>query len=81
MITTERRAPCRLSPLELRRQLNQDQLMTLAELEHFGWELRFIRRQPFQEPVPVVFDAERRRFAVLRRDGGIDEDPGFDIRG
>jgi len=64
----------------LKRQLNDDQRLTLAELEGFGWELKFIRRPLFQDPVPVVFDSDRKRFAVLERDGTLNESPGFDIR-
>jgi hypothetical protein len=56
-------------------------LVTLTELEHFGWELKFIRRKPFQPPIPVVFDADRKRFAVLDEDGSLNLEPGFEIRG
>ena len=38
----------------LKRELNTEQRLTLAELEKFGWELKFIRRPLFQQPVPVV---------------------------
>lgn len=76
----ERRANERQSQAYLRSQLNTEQLATLVELEHFGWELKFIRRKPFQPPVPVVFDADRKRFAVLEQDGRINDNPGFEIR-
>ncbi len=64
----------------LRSQLNQDQLLELATIERFGWELKFIRRPPFQKPIPVVYDSETKRFAVLKEDGSLDDNPGFDIR-
>lgn len=64
----------------LKRDLNQDQILALSELEKFGWELKFIRRPMFQQPVPVVFDSDRKHFAVLNADGTLDETPGFDIR-
>ena len=64
----------------LRRELNQDQTLALAELEKFGWELKFIRRPMFQQPIPVVFDSDRKHFAILNADGTLDENPGFDIR-
>jgi hypothetical protein len=76
-----RRAEAAASQAQLKSQLNAAQLNTLGELEHFGWELKFIRRKPFQEPVPVVFDADRKRFAVLEMDGTLNDDPGFEIRG
>jgi len=65
----------------LRDLLNEDQRMTLVELEHFGWELKFVRRPLFQPSIPVVFDADRKRYAVLEVDGSLNEQPGFDIRG
>jgi hypothetical protein len=80
-IDIERRADARQAQSLLRSQLNQDQLLTLCELEHFGWELKFIRRKPFQPPIPVVFDADRKRFAVLDEDGSLNTEPGFAIRG
>jgi hypothetical protein len=64
----------------MKRQLNEDQRLTLAELESFGWELKFIRRPLFQTSVPVVFDSDRKTFAVLEPDGTLNENPGFDIR-
>ena len=62
------------------RELNPAQLAALSDLERFGWELKFIRRPLFQETVPVVFDPDRKHFAVLTADGTLDEHPGFDIR-
>ena len=76
----ERRNNQKMLSAELKRQLNSDQRMTLSELERYGWELKFIRRRPFQEPVPVVFDGDRKKVAVLRADGTLDENPGFEIR-
>lgn len=76
----ERRKNERELSSALKRQLNDDQRLTLNELERYGWELKFIRRKPFQEPVPVVFDGDRRKFAVLEPDGRLNENPGFQIR-
>jgi len=42
--------------------------------------LKFIRRPLFQDPIAVVFDSERKHFAVLEPDGTLNENPGFDIR-
>jgi hypothetical protein len=64
----------------LKRELNEAQKIALAELERFGWELKFIRRPMFDQPVPVVFDSNREHFAVLNLDGSLNEKPGFDIR-
>lgn len=64
----------------LKSELNESQHDTLRQLEQLGWELKFIRHPLFQPAVPVVFDGNRERFAVLRDDGSLDDDPGFDIR-
>lgn len=64
----------------MERELNQDQLITLRELERYGWELKFVRRPQFKPSIPIVFDSDRRKFAVLKEDGTLDENPGFEIR-
>jgi hypothetical protein len=67
-------------PSALRRSLNENQLLTLIDLEKLGWELKFIRRPMFDELYPVVFDPDRKHYAVLKPDGTLDESPGFEIR-
>jgi hypothetical protein len=64
----------------LKRQLNAAQILTLRGLEQFGWELKFIRRPPFQTPIAVVSDGSRKQYAVLELDGTLNENPGFPIR-
>lgn len=64
----------------LKSELNTDQRETLDELEKFGWELRFVRHDPEQRPVPVIFDANKSKFAVLDQDGSLDEDAFINIR-
>ncbi|MBK6728802.1 MAG: hypothetical protein IPG63_16545 [Xanthomonadales bacterium] len=64
----------------MERDLNEDQIMSLRGLERYGWELKFVRRPPSKTPIPVVFDSARKKFAVLKSDGSLDENPGFDIR-
>lgn len=65
----------------LERDLNENQVATLRSLEGVGWELKFVRRKLFQPAVPVIFDSDRKKFAVLEVDGTLNENPGFDIRG
>ena len=79
-VEKERRSGQRELSSVLKRQLNDAQLLTLRGLEGFGWELKFIRRPMFQQPIPVVFDSDRRTYAVLLPDGTLDQNPGFDIR-
>jgi hypothetical protein len=76
----ERRKAVRELSSVLKRDLNEAQRVTLTGLEQFGWELKFVRRKPFQPAVAVVFDGDRKNFAVLEPDGTLNENPGFDIR-
>jgi len=64
----------------LERLLNSAQIQTLRSLEHFGWELKFVRKPLFQPSVPIIFDADRRHFAVIEEDGTLNENPQFTIR-
>ena len=81
MAENERRVGMAPLPRMLAGDLNEEQRETLRSVENFGWELKFIRRVPFQANVPVVFDGDRKKFAVLELDGSLNEEPGFDIRG
>jgi len=64
----------------LERDLSFDQLVTLRDLERFGWELKFVRRPPFQNPIPVIFDPDRKHYAVILPDGSLDEAESLNIR-
>jgi hypothetical protein len=77
----ERRKEDPVERAKLRAELNEDQRIALSDLERFGWELKFIRHPLFAESVPVVFDPDRKSYAVILADGTLDEHPGFDIRG
>ena len=80
MAQAERRTGTHKSGRELRSELNDAQLETLNELERFGWQLKFIRRPMFQPSIPVVFDGDRKHYAVLEPDGTLNEHPAFTIR-
>lgn len=79
-MTYERRNDAERKRQELRTDLNQVQQENLVTLERFGWVLKFVRRPLFQPSIPVVFDCDRRTFAVLEADGTLNEHPPFDIR-
>lgn len=79
-MTQERRRDQQPISDVLKAELNPEQRETLGELEKFGWELRFVRHDPEQRPVPVIFDAEREKFAVLDLDGELDEKAFINIR-
>ena len=80
MPDSERRKTASEKLARLKRELNNSQVNTLNSLEQFGWELKFIRHKLFQDPIAVVFDGNREKFAVLEADGKLNENPGFDIR-
>ena len=64
----------------LKRELNEAQLETLASLERFGWELKFVRRPPFQPSVAVVMDSEQKSLGVLESDGTLNESADLTLR-
>ena len=64
----------------MERELSDEQVVVLRQLENYGWELKFIRHLPFQAPQPVLFDSDRSHYAVLMPDGSLDEHAGIDIR-
>lgn len=76
----ERRDEVLAALASLRARLNPNQQVTLRELEKFGWELKFIRHALFHEPLPVVFDGNGNKHAVLKPDGTLDDNPGFELR-
>lgn len=80
MVDKERRRLAKAQQAALKRELNEAQNLTLASLEPFGWELKFVRRPMFQASIPVVFDGDRKKYAVLEPDGSLNENPGFKIR-
>jgi hypothetical protein len=80
MVDKERRHNNAPQTIALRRELNEAQKLELSSLERFGWELKFVRRPMFQNPIPVVFDGDRKKYAVLEPDGTLNENPGFNIR-
>ena len=63
----------------LKRQLNDAQLATLNTLERFGWEIKFIRSTP-EGRMPVLYDPDVRKYAILREDGELDETPRITFR-
>lgn len=78
MPTPERRRPVSTSSKQWRAQLNDSQLETARELERFGWDLRFVRKKPFQPAVPVMFGDHS--FLCLREDGTMEDEPPMELR-
>ena len=80
MYGRERRRSHDADQAALRAALTPAQREALPLLERFGWTLRFVRRPLFQDPVPILFDREGRRWVTLEPDGSINESPGFKLR-
>lgn len=64
----------------LKRELNDDQRDTLAQLERFGWTLKFVRHPLFQEPVGVIMNPDTHTFAVIEPNGTLNEQAGLSFR-
>ncbi len=77
---SERRKISRQKPAEMERDLNDAQLITLRNLENFGWELRFVRNPLFQEPVAVLVDTDTGECSVLEEDGDLNKNHDLTIR-
>jgi hypothetical protein len=67
-------------PRNLSDILNELQMTSLHQIENFGWQLHFVRRPLFQDPVVVIVSAEGDRFGTLEADGRIEIKHQFDIR-
>jgi hypothetical protein len=75
--TADRRAPTSERSMVLKRELNESQLATLNTLERFGWQLKFVRRECAAKTA-VLFDPDAKRYALLGRDGNVNENPIFE---
>ena len=69
MMDRDRRAGELQSRSEKERNLSDEQVNGLRKFEQFGWELLFVRQPHFEEPVPVMYDVDTGRYAVLDKDG------------
>ena len=67
-------------PENLEDWLTQDQLDALKQIRNFGWELKFVRRPAFQDPVAIIFCDNGKKIGVLEKDGKIDMNPDITIR-
>lgn len=78
MPPNDRRRPVPSTSKELLEQLNELQLETARGLERFGWDLRFVRKRPFQPAVPVMFGDNS--FLCLHEDGTMEDEPAIELR-
>ena len=54
----ERRLPNRHIPENLDQFLNTSQVLTLHQIESFGWHIQFVRHPLFQDPVIFIGDVK-----------------------
>ena len=67
-------------PNNWKKLLNPLQLMAIKNVEKFGWELHFVRRNGLDTPVPVVKGPEGELLGVIDLDGNINNNPNIIIR-
>jgi hypothetical protein len=67
-------------PENLEDWLSQDQLNALKQIRSFGWELKFVRRPVFQDPIVIIYCDDGNKIGVLGKDGKIDMNPDITIR-
>lgn len=67
-------------PDEIKEYLNDAQLTGLHNIEAFGWQLKFIRRPLFQDPVAVVVNPDGTSIGILEEDGRITLEPDIGVR-
>ncbi len=67
-------------PDNLEDWLTPEQTQMLHQIETFGWELKFIRRPVFQDPIPVLVSNDGKKIGVLEKDGRINMDPDITLR-
>jgi hypothetical protein len=67
-------------PDNIQDYLNTEQLNSLRKIEGFGWQLKFIRRPLFMEPLAVVVSPDGTSIGILEEDGRLNLDYDIPIR-
>lgn len=76
----ERRVGMEPIPDSLDLYLTPTQMQALQTMQHFGWELAFVRRSDLNNIIPVIKNTKKVEFAVLDLEGDIIRDPDIGIR-
>ena len=76
----ERRGKMPPVPENICALLNQHQKDALREVENQGWRLAFVRRPILDDPMVVVTDQDRSRYAVVERNGHINVNAPIQLR-
>ncbi len=80
MLDRDRRTGDLQSRREKERNLSDEQVIGLRNFEQIGWELLFVRQSQAAEPVPVMYDVDTGRYAVLEKDGVLNKEHDLTIR-
>ena len=67
-------------PEYVEKYLNEDQQAQLQTIERFGWNLKYIRRPIFQDPVVIVMNPDIGSVAVVENDGSLNQQPDIEMR-
>ena len=67
-------------PDNLKELLNAAHLQALSGMKYSGWELQYVRRPLFQEPVLVVQNPNDGRIGILDKDGKIRIQANINVR-
>ena len=67
-------------PKNLKEVLNEAQWQVLSGIEYAGWELRFLRRPLFQEPMLFIQNPNDGRIGILDKDGSIKIQSNIKVR-
>ncbi|MGB5200943.1 MAG: hypothetical protein WBR56_13680 [Sedimenticolaceae bacterium] len=78
--SNERRIGVDAIPKDIKARLTELQRHVLAQLQGFGWSIKFVRRPLFQDQIVVLVDPSGNQHAILREDGSIDREMDFTIR-
>ena len=67
-------------PSDLTAYLTPTQFRSLSHLDGFGWQLAFIRRPLFEDPLVVLSSPEGKQYAILEIDGSLNLEPIIRVR-
>ena len=67
-------------PKNIKEHMNEEQLLKLSSINKFGWEIKYIRRPLFQDPVIVVINAEGGSIGILEQDGRLNLESSIQLR-
>lgn len=76
----ERRDRSQPIPVNLSSYLNEDQSLSLRQMGLFGWQLAFVRRPMFQDPVFFVVNEDKSLYGLLEKDGYINTTAAIAVR-